>query len=512
MTAAVRSSTLIDELTSALEVPPSLYEKATKRYAAVGKWLDADDSPLHQYRPIIYPQGSFALGTVIRPILKNDYDIDAVCLLNIDQSVTTPRFIKQSVGERLRNHGTYNPMLADEGRRCWTIIYADEADDTGFHLDVLPTCPNPIAPATGGAVPQKFTSSSAFLTDLNKSTKSYSWGHCNPIGYAAWFRSRMEVAYQKELIKLAEARRAAVVDVPIYEVQTPLQHVIQILKRHRDASLGNNEHRPISIIITTLAAHAYSGQDDVRTALLAIIPNMRHHVHQINGRIIIPNPVNPLENFADRWEREPIKTRTFFEWLQSLEHLVSILANPSRPLLESTLPRIVGSVDAKNILARLDEPDDAPVGLIESTPIARPSVSMLRNIYRFSRQFVRPYRLTPPWLFSTNMQSVTIRARVKYPTTNAWISLKSNGQDLPKESSLEFTAKTDVTSDYKVHWQIVNTGREALERHQGRGSIENGTVMRTETARYTGPHCIKCYITRLGTCVAMSDDFIINVV
>ena len=90
-----------------LEVPDSAYEAATERHQAVGRWLCADGSPLSQYNPRIYAQGSFALGTVIRPYERSDYDIDAVVQLDGGPSSWTPLDLKQALGDRLRADGKY---------------------------------------------------------------------------------------------------------------------------------------------------------------------------------------------------------------------------------------------------------------------------------------------------------------------------------------------------------------------------------------------------------------------
>ena len=58
---------ILTDLAEELDVPPSKYREAKKRYDAVGTWLDADDSELACYEPSIYPQGSFALGTAVKP-------------------------------------------------------------------------------------------------------------------------------------------------------------------------------------------------------------------------------------------------------------------------------------------------------------------------------------------------------------------------------------------------------------------------------------------------------------
>src|SRR5882724_9508616 len=64
----IQQASLLDVLARDLDIPPGKYREAVSRYEAVGRWLDAPDSPLHSFSPQIYPQGSFRLGTVVRPV------------------------------------------------------------------------------------------------------------------------------------------------------------------------------------------------------------------------------------------------------------------------------------------------------------------------------------------------------------------------------------------------------------------------------------------------------------
>jgi len=136
---------LVENVAQNIDIPPGKYQQAVDRYSAVGRWLEdgaykesVDDSS-------IYPQGSFRLGTVVRPIrggIDADYDIDLVCELPIPKQRTEPRQVKVMVGDRLREHTVYCRLLDDEGKRCWTLEYKEQ-DGIGFHLDVLPSVPDP---------------------------------------------------------------------------------------------------------------------------------------------------------------------------------------------------------------------------------------------------------------------------------------------------------------------------------------------------------------------------------
>ena len=105
-----------------------------------------------------------------------------------------------------------------------------------------------------------------------------------------------------------------------FEVRTPLQQATQLLKRHRDTRYAGDGDKPISIIVSTLVAKAYTGESDVYAALRSIIPpRMRAEIGAKGGRYWIANPVNPRENFADKWEETPRKAKVFHEWLESVE-------------------------------------------------------------------------------------------------------------------------------------------------------------------------------------------------
>ena len=135
---------------------------------------------------------------------------------------------------------------------------------------------------------------------------------------------------------------ASVDDVPDQLVRTTLQRSIQLMKRHRDMMFNdarNNDHAPISIIITTLAAEMYRGERDLHSALIGIVSKLSGFTELIDNRFAVPpgtvaslirrkpdgkwyiaNPVNPEENFADRWhEGNHARARAFFQWIAALK-------------------------------------------------------------------------------------------------------------------------------------------------------------------------------------------------
>ena len=246
----------------------------------------------------------------------------------------TQRKLKNLVGDRLKHpQSRYKDMIdpKEGGRRCWTIHYAER---TKFHLDVLPAIPDDYRWLLDLGVPQEWAESAICITDSKTWYVAPEWPRSNPKGYAAWFKSRMltrldeaKYAHAKALRKdLNETKyayemeiRAEVEKIEDFDVRTPLQQLIQILKRHRDLRYNDDDDKPISIIITTLAAQAYGNEANIGEAIRNVVPRMRGSIERRNGVFWVPNPVNPKENFADKWGERPRKAELFFEWLNALE-------------------------------------------------------------------------------------------------------------------------------------------------------------------------------------------------
>ena len=341
------------DLAGEIDVPPSKYEDAKAHYDAVGNWLCEDGSALAIYDPVIYSQGSFALGTAVRPLGDDDYDVDAVCLLQIDADDVTQQELKQMVGDRLLHPSSrYKDMVDPQegGRRCWTIKYADASK---FRLDVLPAILDDCGWLIELGVPKAWAENAIRITDRDTWDTDVDWPRSNPKGYAAWFKDRMRVRLEEAKGALAMEKRAEVQEIEDFEVRTPLQRVIQILKRHRDGRYNGDDDKPISIIITTLAAKAYENEADFTDALLNIVPGMRRTIENREGVWWVPNPVNPLENFADKWAEHPRKAELFFEWLDAIEREhQELLTDRGFEKIGQYLSETYGERDARVALAK----------------------------------------------------------------------------------------------------------------------------------------------------------------
>jgi hypothetical protein len=309
-----------------LDITPTQYEEAIKRYQAVGAWLCAEGSPLAAFSPEVSPQGSFRIGTVIKPWNNTDqFDIDLTVKLLLTNMLVTQKQLKEMLGARLIEHKDYKRMLDDEHRRCWRLIYAEA---TRFHMDLVPAIPDDQYRLMSLGVAAEFCEDPMAITDREHDDYEKlraDWHKTNMKGFAAWFTERMSYRLTEAKRSFALRESMSIEEVKFYQIKTDLQRVVQLLKRHRDIMFEDDEDAPISIIITTLAARAYDQftDDNLYDAVLNVLAKMRDHVElrKVAGKLVywIENPVNPEENFADKWEKVDRKREFFFKWVDKVE-------------------------------------------------------------------------------------------------------------------------------------------------------------------------------------------------
>ncbi|HPM38250.1 MAG TPA: nucleotidyltransferase [candidate division Zixibacteria bacterium] len=350
---------VLSQMAAELDISETDFNKAVGHYEAIGDWLGRDGSSIAVLKPNIYSHGSFRLGTIVRPIGDDpEYDIDLVCRLEVNSQNTKPAQLKRLVGDRLRENERYRDILVEKNR-CWQIKYAG-----AFHLDILPATPDGQMGSDAILIPDKRLSC---------------WKCSNPKGYAVWFMNRMRPQFESQRKALAAARGVHIDQVPEFSVKTPLQKAIQLLKRHRDIRFGGHqweEAKPISMIITTLAALAYLGEPDVHSALTNIVdalaaytPLLAHGqvrerfagerilTRDAGGRWYIPNPINPAENFADKWhEADNLGARAFFQWIQWIKADLTALGMPNRTENEKVLQKAFGASVANKVMESYNQP------------------------------------------------------------------------------------------------------------------------------------------------------------
>lgn len=333
-----------------LDISPSQFKLAKERYEKVAAHLVADGFDCD-----IYPQGSIALGTVVRPYRDDrdqSFDIDMICQLNQEKSQTSPRTVREEIGDSLSTYaaGMKTPMTIDD--RCFTLNYAETAG-LEFKLDIVPSVPESrsvIEAIMAQGVDYEQAKMAIAIIEAQPDCHEDKWIPSNPAGYRTWFEGINEpfrlMVREQERERIFEESRAiyaSIQDVPSQLERSVLQRTIQILKRHRDVyycRAKQAKYRPASAVITTLAAQAATQIPAhcsllqclqhvvwviVRSeALLAKAPQELLVTRQTalllkrsSSKWELRNPANPADNLTDSWDSNT--AQWFFKWLRAVE-------------------------------------------------------------------------------------------------------------------------------------------------------------------------------------------------
>lgn len=365
---------IIEEIAGGIDIPYSAYEKAEARYKDLGEWFGRKEAKCHAFAPHIYSQGSFRLGTVIRPVDDDgEYDLDMGCRLRLGvrKSTHTQQQLKELVGADLEDYRVARGIKEkkEEKHRCWRLKYADTLK---FHLDTVPSIPETFerrrlikeavirsgAPDELAMLVANFTGA---ITDNRMSNYRFiddDWRLSNSEGFALWFESRMKLAKTLMESLALQAKAAQVDELPAYRWKSPLQRCVQLLKRHRDMVFADDpDGKPASIIITTLSARAYQGEAEIGDALGAILSTMGTLVNPTTPRI--PNPVNPAEDFSDRWSDPACHQHNlelkFRFWLEKAQLDFEAIGKERNPelIVEAARDKFGAALNAKDLSTKI---------------------------------------------------------------------------------------------------------------------------------------------------------------
>lgn len=498
MYSKVQIEQLYEKIADAINISEEMFDSAEAEYKKLGKWI-SENTPKYDIQ--IYPQGSFALGTVIKPYNKDDeYDIDLVCEYQQEYGFTAKQLKTQEVRSILDTYGRAKAII--EKRRCWQVTYEH---DVRFHLDVVPAI-----------LRSKYIS----ITDHNEDKDKYEYIGSNPKGYIEWFKHKQLAQYTaiKSNI-LAERRKSGVVfradiePVKEYNIRTPLQKTIQILKCHRDILFAddNSNVKPVSIIITTIAIELYQNEITIYDTLTSILKKSKEYIEsQKQGdTYYLYNPVYTgvkKENFADKWNEHHERAEAFFDWLEAARHdLVDSVANAQDDSeIASILEFALGKRVSKAVFSSNTQ-------VLNEAEIRQSETSVVP--YKVQQILSAPQRQKPTFS-CPNGYRVFITAKVT-DRNNKTFPYKNDGSPIPKNASINFYANFGgIKRPFTIKWQVVNTGYEAQSIGQLRGEFTTETQNKTthsESTLYQGIHSIQCFVIQRGRCVAKSPIFIVNI-
>lgn len=340
---------ILSDIIKNIEISDTNFNKAVERYNAIGTWIK-EGLEKKGYDANIYPQGSFALNTVISPCPENnEYDVDLVCEVKLDKKDVEPLTVLNLIGDRLKENETYKGMLEKKAgiSRCWTLKYADNAAGIGFHIDILPSIPENETTKISRGTPDA-------ISIIDNKAGVYTWTPSNPKGFIDCFENK-NTEFKNMLFNEATAimNRAAHVDVEEIErksKRSPLRQTIKLLKNHRDKAFKDNKtFAPKSILITTLATHLYRKERDLSSAVYNILEGLSKYsslmkegfisnntnmiYREADGTWVVKNPALSTENFIEDWGKSSNSeyAKAFFNWVSSLKYdLERIMNQPNK--------------------------------------------------------------------------------------------------------------------------------------------------------------------------------------
>ncbi len=370
---------------ASLDISPTMYRNADEKYKAVAKFLSD-----YGIEADMYPQGSFAFGTVVRPNAKDpsaSYDLDFICQVSGNRTNHSPSELRRTIESALTSSGVYGGKLEvyDE---CFTIEYAD-INGIGFNIDIVPATDesydNKNRLVKKSLSPELIDT--AIAVPKHNGERNYSWLTNNPKGFRTWFDEVNEpfLATSRAVCRqhLFEQNReiyASVEEIPHGLERSALQRVIQILKYHRDIYFSKvkdgNDIKPISAIINVVVAKIssqhtptynvfellefvlnelgiYAQQQKLTFKDFAAVYGDRNVFSRTDGKWYISNPANPEDNLADKWNQDDRIPEYFFRWVKTAKSdLIESLQQDDDKQFRAAIENGLGSTAVSAVLGK----------------------------------------------------------------------------------------------------------------------------------------------------------------
>lgn len=342
------------KLVRSLDISPTHQKNAEEKYNAITNFLAEN-----KLNAVIYPFGSFSLGTVIRGSKRygdQSYDLDVVCQVSDFSKDSSPAVLRDKISKILLESDRYKDKVKIENE-CITVIYAD-CNDFSFSIDIVPA----VSESDAEKVVLKSKGNHPDLIDTaisiakHKAENQYEWLANNPKGFQKWFE---EINYPYLLLAKKEQEetrdrianessefRVSIDPIPTKECKSSLQHVIQILKLHRDCyytQINKEELKPISALLTAMTTSIVkktaNNNETFLELLKLVLKEIRtyselledgfsdRHYSQDKTRILaknnnkweFPNPANSNDNLINKWNEDPEIPKLFFSWVVAIQ-------------------------------------------------------------------------------------------------------------------------------------------------------------------------------------------------
>ena len=375
------------------DITPTMYKNAVEKYEALSAYLISYGMNVE-----IYPQGSFAFGTVVRPSAADDdanYDLDFIAQQNCNKNECTPSEIRDNFEKALASNAIYKERLKIY-EECFTIEYA-ETNGVGFNIDIVPAVDesNETKQRLKDNCRDAALIETAIAIPKHNGKRNYTWLTNNPKGLLEWF-NRINAPYlayhkneRRELIfKSYPKDFASAQDIPDILDRSALQRVIQILKCHRNeyyAKLTDGaDLKPISALITVMVTKIASKHTpectefelleyvlseiniySQKAVLSDVAFNQKYDNRNVllftDGKWYLGNPANPEDNLADKWNQDKRISQCFFRWITVVQRdLIASLYHDKDEKFGVSIKNAFGAKRVNQVLGTKYEKDLTP--------------------------------------------------------------------------------------------------------------------------------------------------------
>ncbi|WP_339896332.1 nucleotidyltransferase [uncultured Algibacter sp.] len=314
---------ILTRIAVSLELDETRIQRMESAYNAVYDVLKNDDDFFSKIDFLVYPQGSKAIGTTVKPRGREEFDLDiTVEIRDLYYNYKSSEIYNHLI-RVLSNNDVYKEKLIPKNR-CARIDYTGD-----FHMDVLPGC-IVIEGDSKIMVPDR---------------ELRNWTSSNPKGYANWFIQKAESVTVSNLNKAfrtfsalneAKAEQENLPNNDVYSKE-PLKRAVQLTKRYRDIYFEKNpDYKTSSIVLTTIFGELYEGESSIYETIDNILTKIvkRYTDYQflfesqgVYKRIKVLNPVNTDEDFTEKWDKEKQYYEQFIAFAKSYKNKWEKLKN-----------------------------------------------------------------------------------------------------------------------------------------------------------------------------------------
>lgn len=278
---------LLNRICIKLQLNKTRKERVEESYNALCKFIEKSDGYFGKFENIdFYPQGSYRIQTTVKPKGGDEFDLDFILEIKGEWKNEDPMELLKELYSLFKSNGVYETKV-ELKNRCVRINYEDD-----FHIDILPSFA---------------AKRSEYDTNIKvPDRESKDWTDSNPKGYGEWFNEKGDLV--DRTILLEKRVQASIEELPRdkpYEIISPLNKVVQLIKRHRDVYYKEKDMNGVrSIIITTLCANLYDGDSSEYSSMEKIINGISNLISNENEVLEIYNPVNKDEKFSEKWDND----------------------------------------------------------------------------------------------------------------------------------------------------------------------------------------------------------------